>query len=263
MWQLSAGEQQKVEIVKALLQGADVLVLDEPTSVLTPPRRRSCSRVVRRMTAEGHAVIFISHKLEEVLAICTRVVVLRRGRRRGRAPIRGQVDRRELARMMVGREVLFSLERKAAAPGEVVLEVRRPVVARRPRARGGRGRLPFRPRRARSSASPACRATGSASWSRRSPGCAARPAARCAWRARDITNASARVASDLGISHVPEERIRYGIVANLLVYENAVLKQHREPALLAGAVPGLRAIRGHAEDIVASYHVEPPRSRRP
>ena len=122
VWQLSAGEQQRVEIVKALLQGADLLILDEPTSVLTPSEAGELFAVIRRMSEEGHSVIFISHKLEEVLHVCTRVAVLRRGRLEGTADP-SKVDRRELARMMVGRDVLFSLERRAMPAGEPVLEV--------------------------------------------------------------------------------------------------------------------------------------------
>lgn len=122
IWQLSAGEQQRVEIIKALYRGADVLILDEPTTMLAPGEVGELFATLRRMADEGRTIIFITHKLDEVMAISDRVTVLRRGRvvaTRNTA----ETDKRELTRMMVGREVLFHLERKPARKGEVVLEV--------------------------------------------------------------------------------------------------------------------------------------------
>ena len=122
VWQLSAGEQQRVEIVKALLQGADLLILDEPTSVLTPQEAEELFSVLKTMSREGHSVIIISHKLEEILSVCNRVVVLRRGELVGQAETSG-VTKRELARLMVGRDIVFNFERKQLDRGELVLDV--------------------------------------------------------------------------------------------------------------------------------------------
>ncbi|OHD70410.1 MAG: heme ABC transporter ATP-binding protein [Spirochaetes bacterium RBG_13_68_11] len=256
VWQLSAGEQQKVEIVKALLQGADVLILDEPTSVLTPAEAAELFAVVRRMCAEGHSVIFISHKLEEVLSICTRIVVLRRGAVAGEADPRA-VDRASLAGMMVGREVLFSLERGAVAPGEVVLEVEDLRVP------GDRGReavsgISFTVRQGEIFGIAGVSGNGQRELVEVVTGL--RRSSRGAVRlsGRDITNVSARVACDLGISHVPEERIRFGVVPNLLVFENAVLKQHRSRLFSRSVFLDYRAMRGRAADIVASHQVSTP-----
>ncbi len=257
VWQLSAGEQQKVEIVKALLQGADLLILDEPTSVLTPAEAAELFAVVRRMCAEGHSVIFISHKLEEVLSVCTRIVVLRRGAVAGEADPRA-VDRASLAGMMVGREVLFSLERGRGRPRRGGARGRRPVRARRPGARGRLGRLVHRaagrdPRhRGRVGQRPARAGRGH---HRPAPLDARRRAPR-----RAGTSPTCRPAwsGDLGISHVPEERIRFGIVPNLLVFENAVLKQHRNRLFSRSMFLDERAMRGRAADIVASHQVAAP-----
>jgi general nucleoside transport system ATP-binding protein len=261
VWQLSAGEQQKVEIVKALLQGADVLILDEPTSVLTPAEAAELFSVVRRMVAEGHTVIFISHKLEEVLAICTRIVVLRRGAVMGEADPRA-VDRATLAGMMVGREVLFSLERAAAAPGDVVLEVDGLVVP------GDRGReavagITFSIRQGEILGIAGVSGNGQRELVEAVTGL--RRSSRGAVRlsGRDITNVSARVAGDLGISHVPEERIRFGVVPNLFVFENAVLKQHRSRLFSHALFLDERAMRDRAADIVASHHVDAPSVETP
>ncbi|MCL6553973.1 MAG: ATP-binding cassette domain-containing protein, partial [Firmicutes bacterium] len=119
---LSPSEQQRVEILKVLLRGARILILDEPTSVLTPQEVRGLFEVLRRMRRDGHAVIFISHKLDEVTAIANRITVLRRGRVVATLPAEG-VDRRALARMMVGRDVETQPARRRSTPGDVVLRV--------------------------------------------------------------------------------------------------------------------------------------------
>jgi len=256
VWQLSAGEQQKVEIVKALLQGADVLILDEPTSVLTPAEAAELFAVVRRMSAEGHAVIFISHKLEEVLSICTRIVVLRRGAVAGEADPRS-VDRASLAGMMVGREVLFSLERSAVAPGEVVLEVEDLCVP------GDRGReavsgVSFTVRQGEILGIAGVSGNGQRELVEAVTGLRRSSRGAVRLEGRDITNVSARVAGDLGIAHVPEERIRFGVVPNLFLFENAVLKQHRNRLFSRSVFLDQRAMRGRAADIVASHQVAAP-----
>ncbi|HRV93285.1 MAG TPA: ATP-binding cassette domain-containing protein, partial [Anaerolineae bacterium] len=115
IWQLSVGEQQRVEILKMLYQGAKLLIMDEPTAVLTPQEVTDLFKTLREMTATGHTIIFISHKLDEVVAIADRVTVLRRGR------VESTVDgkstsKAELARLMVGREVLFRIQKKPAEP---------------------------------------------------------------------------------------------------------------------------------------------------
>jgi ABC-type uncharacterized transport system ATPase subunit len=261
VWQLSAGEQQKVEIVKALLQGARLLILDEPTSVLTPAEANELFAVIRRMSEEGHAVIFISHKLDEVLQVCTRVAVLRRGRLEGCADPR-KVDRRELARMMVGREVLFSLERTTLAPGPVTLEVNDLAVA------GDRGNeavkgVSLTVRRNEILGIAGVSGNGQRELVEALTGLRKAVRGTVALDGIDITNASARRIGNLGISHVPEERIRFGIVPNLFVYENAVLKQHRRRLFSNAVFLDYAAIRAHAKTLVESYNVSAPSINEP
>jgi general nucleoside transport system ATP-binding protein len=261
VWQLSAGEQQKVEIVKALLQGADLLILDEPTSVLTPSEAKELFSVIRRMAAEGHSVIFISHKLEEVLDICTRVAVLRRGKMEGGADP-GKVDRRELARMMVGREVLFSLERTAVPPGPVALTVRDLAV------QGDRGQeavkgVSFDIRRNEILGIAGVSGNGQKELVEAITGLRKSLRGSVSLEGVDITNASASVVSARGISHVPEERIKYGIVPNLFVYENAVLKQQRNRLFSRVLFLDYDAIRSHARGIVESFKVSAPSIHEP
>jgi ABC-type uncharacterized transport system ATPase subunit len=125
IWQLSVGEQQRVEILKALYRGARILILDEPTSLLTPQEADDLFETLRRMTAEGRTIVFVSHKLEELMAVSNRVTVLRGGRLVGTV-VTSETSPRELAKMMVGRDVVFAQPKgsKASARGNVVLELR-------------------------------------------------------------------------------------------------------------------------------------------
>ena len=111
IWQLSAGEKQKVEIIKALYRGADILILDEPTSVLAQSEIRPFFEMLRKMTAEGMSIILITHKLEEVMAVSNRVTVLRKGKVIGTVNT-SETNEQALARMMVGREVIFKIKKK-------------------------------------------------------------------------------------------------------------------------------------------------------
>jgi ABC-type uncharacterized transport system ATPase subunit len=256
IWQLSAGEQQRVEILKALLAGADLLILDEPTSVLTPREAEELFAVLRRMTAEGHSVIFISHKLEEILSICHRVVVLRKGQVAGEASPR-QVDKRELARMMVGREIIFTLERKKLEPGPVVLEVENLTVAgdRVPAAVHG---ISFQVRQNEILGIAGVSGNGQRELVEALTGLRRVTAGAVRLGGADVTNASARVVARKGIAHVPEERLRFGIVPNLFVYENSVLKQHRSRLFSRVLFLNYGSIRAHASALVRDFNIDAP-----
>ena len=169
---ISVGMQQRVEILKALYRGAEILILDEPTAVLTPQEAEELFAIVRSLQAEGKSIIFISHKLGEVLAIADRITVLRRGKAIETVPRAGATEE-GLARMMVGREVLLRVEKKPAEPGEPLLTVEDLRVLDE-RGLEAFAASPSRCAPERSSASPAWTATARPSSSRRSPGCASR-----------------------------------------------------------------------------------------
>jgi simple sugar transport system ATP-binding protein len=124
IWQLTVGEQQRVEILKMLYRGAQVLIMDEPTAVLAPSEIEELFKTLRTMTAQGKSIVFISHKLQEVKKISDRVTVLRRGKVTSAGIPTSSVTRAELARLMVGREVVFRIEKKPVEPGKVVLSVK-------------------------------------------------------------------------------------------------------------------------------------------
>ncbi len=256
IWQLSAGEQQRVEILKALLAGADLLILDEPTSVLTPSEAKELFAVLRRMTGEGHSVIFISHKLEEILSICDRVVVLRRGEVAGEASAR-QMDKRELARLMVGREIIFNLQRATLAPGPLVLEVEGLTVAGDRKQEAVRA-VSFQIRRNEILGIAGVSGNGQRELVEAITGLRRPSGGKVRLNGVDLTNASPRVLASRGIAHVPEERLRFGIVPNLFVYENSVLKQHRSRLFSRVLFLNFGSIRQHAAALIRDFSIAAP-----
>ncbi|MDI6771805.1 MAG: ATP-binding cassette domain-containing protein, partial [bacterium] len=203
IWQLSPSEQQRVEIIKALIRGARILILDEPTSVLTPQEARGLFDVLRRMKLEGHAVIFISHKLDEVAEIADRVTVMRKGRGVATLPV-AETDRRLLARMMVGRDVEFRLGREARAPDGEALIVENLV------AKNDRGLLALRGISLSVHRGEILGIAGVAGNGQRElvevvTGLRAATGGRITVRGRDVTNLSARAVHGAGVAHIPED----------------------------------------------------------
>ena len=207
---LSVGIQQRVEILKALYRGAKILILDEPTAVLTPQETVEIFAVLRRLAAEGTSIVFISHKLYEVLEIADRITVIRRGKVVGEADPKTATEE-DLAEMMVGREVSLTVEKGPATPGEVVLDVADLSVA------DDRGTtvvdgLASRSAPARSSGSPASPATARPSSSRRSMGLRKAASGVVEARRRRRHEPLARDLSERGVAYIPGDRQRFGLV---------------------------------------------------
>ncbi len=256
IWQLSAGEQQRVEILKALFRGADLLILDEPTSVLTPGEAEELFVVLKRMVEDGHSVIFISHKLEEILGICDRVTVLRNGRVSGNRRVEG-VTKAELARMMVGRDILFELERKEINRGKPILEAKNIFVM------GDRGFLTVRGisfciYEGEIFGIAGVSGNGQQELVEAITGLRRVKRGRIVSGENDITNKSPHHIGSLGIGHVPEERIKYGVAPNLSVYENAILKQHTNRRFGKFFFLDFDTVKKHARYIVERFEIKTP-----
>ncbi|MDR7556209.1 MAG: ABC transporter ATP-binding protein [Armatimonadota bacterium] len=253
---LSPSEQQRVEILKVLLRGARILILDEPTSVLTPQEVRGLFEVLRRMRRDGHAVIFISHKLDEVTAIADRITVLRRGRVVATLPAAG-VDRRALARMMVGRDVMFQPARQQTTPGDVVLQVDGL------RAPGPRGVDALRGVSLVVRGGEILGIAGVAGNGQRElvevlTGLRRATGGRVLLCGHDVTNKPARLLHDLGVAHIPEDRLRDGIVPTMSVAENLVLRRYRHRPFARGALLDSRAVAAFARAVIAEYEIATP-----
>ncbi len=261
VWELSAGEQQRVEILKALIRGAEVLILDEPTSVLTPQEAQELFKVLLRMKEEGHGIIFISHKLDEVLSVADRITVMRRGKVVGTVSAR-ETNKEELARMMVGREVVFRLTKAACKPGEEALLVQ-DLYARNDRGLLALKGVSFGICRGEILGIAGIAGNGQRELVEVLTGLRRAERGKVLLLGRDVTNRSPRFLSDLGCAHVPEERIRMGIVPGLSVEENLILKKHHRPPFCRWLFLELRAIRAFAQRAVEEYAIMTPSLRTP
>lgn len=254
IWELSAGEQQRVEIIKALLHRADLLIMDEPTSVLTPKEAEELFAILRRLSEEGHTSILISHKLDEIMSICNRVLVMRKGEVTGEAPI-DKVNEKTLAHMMVGREISLHYPKRELEPGKTVLDVKslkvnndqgRPIVES----------LSFSVRRNEIMGIAGVSGNGQRELVEAVTGLRSVTGGKVELNGEDITNKSARHIHDRGITHVPEERIKFGSVANLLLLENSILKQHHTEPFSIKRLMSYSSIREHAQNLVRDFQVD-------
>ncbi len=253
VWQLSAGEQQRVEIIKALLNGADLLILDEPTSVLTPAEIKELISILRQMKAKGHMIIFISHKLDEIIDICDRVVVLQKGRIVGSADTK-DTDKKTLARMMVGRDVVFDISREKLAKGKNILSVEDIHIM------GDKGlaavkNISFELFENEIFGIAGVSGNGQRELAEAITGIRPIASGKVKINDKDITNISPRKIYDSGVSHVPEERIRFGIAPGLFLYDNAILKQHHLKKFSNCWFLKYNQIKAHAQTIVNQFKV--------
>jgi general nucleoside transport system ATP-binding protein len=254
IWQLSLGEQQRVEILKALYREARILILDEPTAVLTPQEASSLFETLRVMADEGRTIIFISHKLHEVKAVSDHVTVLRSGKVVSTVTT-ADATPRSLASLMVGRDVAMA-ERveRGNIVGEPMLEVRDLS------ALGDRGAETLRGVSLTVRAGEILGLAGVA-------GNGQRELAEAVTGMRPFTSGSvvvggralrggdAREAIQAGIAHVPEDRLHTGVAPSLSIASNVVLKSYRGPALANGPLLKLRTIRDHAAALIHRYEV--------
>ncbi len=224
---ISVGMQQRVEILKALFRGAEILILDEPTAVLTPQEAEELFAIVRSLQAEGKSIIFISHKLGEVLAIADRITVLRRGKAIETIPRAGATEE-GLARLMVGREVLLRVEKKPAEPGEPLLTVEDLRVLEDRGLECVRG-ISFEVRAGEIVGIAGVDGNGQSELIEAITGLRKPESGRIVARGRDMTGEGARECLEAGLGHIPEDRQLRGLVLDFTLAENIALHDFREP----------------------------------
>jgi ABC-type uncharacterized transport system ATPase subunit len=253
VWQLSVGEQQRVEILKAVYRNARVLILDEPTAVLTPQEAESLYATVRAMADDGKAIVFISHKLNEVQAAADRITVLRAGRNVG-SLLRGEADARALARLMVGRDIVLDAEPMSVEPGEPVLRLEG-VSARNDRGLPGLVDVSLEVRAGQIFGVAGVAGNGQRELAEVVTGLRPVTGGRIRVGETDLANRSARAAIEAGVAHIPEDRLGSGLVANLNVAENAILKSYRRPPVARGVVIDHAEAWRQAEAMLAAFGI--------
>ncbi|MEN6572617.1 MAG: ABC transporter ATP-binding protein [Anaerolineaceae bacterium] len=255
IWQLSVGEQQRVEIIKALYRGASLIILDEPTAVLTPQEVDDLFNTFKQMAKDGHALVFISHKLNEVLAISQRVTVLRDGRVIGTRNT-NEVNKNELVKMMVGREVR-PLAPQPLKSGPVCLEIQGM------KAMGDRGTEALRGIDLQIHSSEIVGLAGVS-------GNGQRELAECLAGVRrvtagtilidgmDTTSMGVKDRVDAGLAYIPEERMRDGAIREFSVEENIFLHDHASPGFTHGIFLDFARMKDFAVSLVQSFSVKTP-----
>ncbi len=252
---LSPGEKQRVEIVRALMRGANILILDEPTSVLTPQEAEALFRVMAGLREGGKSLIFISHKLDEVLAICDRVAVLRRGQLVGEAPTQG-ATRESLAELMVGRSVNFARKRGAVTPGAPLLDVQG-LSARNTRGLSALKDVSFTLRAGEVLGVAGVAGNGQSELVEVLAGLRAPDAGAVSLDGRPLVG-DPRARFGQGVAHIPEDRIHMGTVPSMTVAENLALRSYAQAPYARGALRDLRAVDAGARREVQEYAISTP-----
>ncbi|MEX1020970.1 MAG: ABC transporter ATP-binding protein [Litorilinea sp.] len=261
IWQLSVGEQQRVEIIKLLYRGAQILILDEPTAVLTPQEAEGLFATLREMTAAGKTIIFISHKLDEVLAIADRITVLRQGKVVKSLDAAG-VTKPELAGLMVGREVLFRVEKPPAQIGAPRLHLKEL------HSQDDKGIEALRGLSLTVHAGEIVGLAGVAGNGQRELtevicGLRAATAGSVEVTGKRLTNSPPLLIIEAGIAYVPEDRAGTGSAPNLSVAENLALKNFRDAGLGGRFWFSRRRMREQARKLIADFAIATPSTETP
>jgi simple sugar transport system ATP-binding protein len=262
VWQLTVGEQQRVEILKMLYRGVDVLIMDEPTAVLAPQEIEGLFVTLRSMVAQGKSIVFISHKLNEVMKVADRVTVLRHGEVTAGGLQAADTTIPELARLMVGRTVLFSLERKEQAPGEVVLELEG-VCADSDKGRPALRGISLQVRSGEIVGIAAIAGNGQSELAEVITGLRRCSAGRVRVQGQDVTNRPPLSLIRQGVAHVPEDRTHVGSAPNLSITDNVIMKKYRTPPLATGWTLNMVAARGLASHLKDEYSILAPTIQTP
>ena len=258
---LSVGKQQRVEIVKALYRGADLLIMDEPTAVLIPQEVRELISILRGLAADGKSVIFISHKLDEVMEVSDRVTVLRDGCKVATVKT-SETNKAELARMMVGRDVVFRVEKPAVEPGEIVLDVQG-LCADDDRGLPALRSLSFSIRRGEILGVAGVDGNGQSELAEALTGLRQPTAGEVRLSGRDVSNCGPRELHRLKVGHVPEDRQKVGLVLTFSVAENLLVKDFDRPPFARKGFLNTAAFDGHARDLIQEYSVRCPSTQTP
>ena len=253
---LPVGVQQRVEIIKALYRGANVLILDEPTAVLTPQESADLFAVMRSLAGQGKSIIFITHKLGEVFEIADRITVLRNGRVVGTTRP-AEATQESLAAMMVGRQVILTVDKKPSTAGEVVLRVEdlhavddrdTPVV----------NGTSFEVRAGEVLGIAGVQGNGQTELVEVLTGLRRCQAGRILINNVDITNASPRTITEQGVAHIPEDRHEHGLVGSYPVADNLVLNTYYRPPIARGRVIDYHAVEYNALRLVHEFDIRTP-----
>lgn len=251
---ITVGMQQRTEILKMLYRDNDILVFDEPTAVLTPQEIDELMEVMRGLAREGKSILFITHKLNEIMSVADRCTVLRKGKYIGTVNI-ADTTKEELSNMMVGRDVKFSVDKKEVSPGEAVLEINNVHV------KGSRGKkdvvnnVSFSVRAGEIVTIAGIDGNGQTDLTHAVVGLTRPSRGSIKMLGEDITTRSIRHRNTHGMSHITEDRHKYGLVLDYSLEENMILQRYFEPQFQNKGFIRFDAVRAYAEQLIEEYDV--------
>ena len=252
---ITVGMQQRTEILKMLYRENEILIFDEPTAVLTPQEIDEFMEIMRNLASEGKSILFISHKLNEIMAVADRCTVLRKGRYVGTVETK-DTSMEQLSAMMVGRNVNFHVEKKPCAPGDVVLDVEHMTVASKIHKNNAVRDVSLRVRRGEIVCLAGIDGNGQTEFVYGLTGLEPLVSGRISLCGKDITHASIRKRNTMGMSHIPEDRHKHGLVLDYSLEDNLVLQRYFEPEFTDKAGFLRRDnIRKYAEKLIDQYDV--------
>jgi general nucleoside transport system ATP-binding protein len=254
IWQLSVGEQQRVEILKAIYREADILILDEPTAVLIPSEARDLFRILNRMRDEGKSIVYISHKLEEVMEISDKISVLRMGKVVANV-LKKDTSKIELARMMVGREVIFRLSKKPTKIGKSVLAVSE-ISALNDMKTVALKKVSLNVNEGEILGIAGVSGNGQRELADVLTGRRRVIGGKVTIHGKDVTNASPREITDLNVGFIPEDRVGVGLIMSLPIRNNAIMKKYRD--FSKGPLLDYSAASEYAHRIIKEFDVKTP-----
>jgi len=257
IWQLTVGEQQRVEILKMLYRGADVLIMDEPTAVLAPTEIDELFKTLKAMTAEGKSIVFISHKLHEVMAISDRVTVLQKGKITSAGIKTKEVTRADLAHLMVGREVVFRIEKKPIQPGDTVLEVDDLHAENDKGVPALRG-VSLNVREGEIVGLAGVAGNGQSELAETLVGLRTILKGKVTVGGKDITNKPVKLGIRSGISLIPADRTLVGTAPNLSITDNVIMKNYDQAPIGKGLTVNSTAAGNYASELKDSYEIMVP-----
>lgn len=250
---LSVGEQQWVEILKVLYGGVELLILDEPTAVLTPQEAAKFFTILRKMTDDGIAIIFITHKLREVMEVSDKVTVLRQGKVIDSVETK-DVTKEDLAKMMVGREVIFRVEKDEISRGEPVLEVK-DLWSQNDRGQDALRGITFTLHKNEILGLAGVAGNGQKELIETLVGVRKATRGEVLIEGEDVTHDSPSTLMAKGLGHIPDDRILEGLITEFSVAQNLMLGQQRDPHFRKGLFLDTNQIYQHAQNCVSSYEI--------
>ena len=252
---ITVGMQQRTEILKMLYRDNEILIFDEPTAVLTPQEISELMQIMKSLAAEGKSILFISHKLAEIMEVADRCSVLRKGKYIGTVETKDTTPEK-LSAMMVGRDVNFKVDKKPATPGEVVLDIRNMSVASKRHKKDAVHNVSLQVRRGEIVCIAGIDGNGQTEFVYGLSGLEPLSGGTITLDGKDLTNTSIRQKSILGMSHIPEDRHKHGLVLDYSLEDNIVLQRYFEPEFTSPmGFLKRKEIRSYAEKLIDQYDV--------